>query len=403
MTNTERKTKTRIQSIDFLRGLVIVIMALDHVRDYVSVVRFDALDLNQTNMALFFTRWITHFCAPVFIFLAGTSAGFQRHAGKQGKALSMFLLTRGLWLIFLELTVVKLGWMFDLRLVVGYHFLQVIWVIGLAMVALAGLVWLPLRAIAAIGIVMIVGHNLLAPIDAAVLSGLAQGGPFPSATSFSDALWLVLHMQGAIPIGPTIAFIAYPAIPWIGVMALGYAFAELYHLEDTRRQQLLLKLGIGATALFFVLRAINIYGDPSQWTLQDSAIKTALSFINVTKYPPSLLFLLMTLGPALVLLSVSERWRGKAFNVFVIFGRVPLFFYIIHIYAAHLVAVLLAAAQGNNASSAMTFFVFFPKEHGVDLLGVYLFWIIIVVALYFPCRWFAGVKKRSSARWISYF
>ncbi len=398
-----KKAKTRVQSVDFLRGLVIAIMALDHVRDYVTNVRFDPLDIDQTDPALFLTRWITHFCAPVFIFLAGTSAGFQAQAGKQGKELSMFLLTRGVWLVFLELTVVKMGWMFNLQLSIGYHFLQVIWAIGVSMIALAALVWLPLRVIAAIGVIMIAGHHLLAPIDAAVMSGLATGGPFPTATSLGDALWLFLHMQGAIPIGPTFAFVAYPVVPWIGVMALGYVFAEIYKQEDRRRRSLMMKFGLGLTILFFVLRAINIYGDPSQWAVQDSIVKTMLSFLNTTKYPPSLLFLLMTMGPALAVLSLSERWRGKAFDVFVTFGRVPLFFYVIHIYAAHAVAVGLAAIQGNGASSAMTFFVFFPAGHGVGLWGVYAIWFAIVVALYFPSGWFAGVKKRSNSWWMSYF
>lgn len=403
MTASLKKAKSRIQSVDFLRGLVIVLMALDHVRDYVSNAAVDPLDIEQTDPALFFTRWITHFCAPIFIFLAGTSAGFQAHAGKRGKDLSMFLLTRGLWLIFLELTVVKIGWMFNPLLFVGYHFMQVIWAIGVSMIVLAVLVWLPMRVIAAVSVVMIVGHHFLAPIDFAVASELAQGGPFPTATSFGEALWLTLHMQGAIPVGPTTAFIAYPLIPWIGVMALGYVFAEIYTREAARRQSLMLKLGGASVALFFVLRAINAYGDPSHWEVQDSIIKTMLSFLNVTKYPPSLIFLLMTLGPALIILSFSERWRGKAFDIFVMFGRVPLFFYVIHIYVAHLAAVVLATIQGHGASSAMTFFVFFPPEFGVGLFGVYAIWIAIVVGLYFPSHWFAGVKKRSNKWWMSYF
>lgn len=402
MPSTVKLANARIQSVDFLRGLVIAIMALDHVRDYVSNVSYSPLDLDQTNAALFLTRWITHFCAPVFIFLAGTSAGFQRHAGKQGKELSMFLLKRGVWLVILELTFVKLAWMFDLKLFVGYHFLQVIWAIGISMIAMAALVWLPLRAIAAIGVIMVFGHNLLTPVDAAVMAGLAQGGPLPTATSIGDGLWLFLHMNGAIPIGPTLAYIAYPVVPWIGVMALGYVFAEFYRQDDARRQSLLLKIGIGTAALFLVLRAINLYGDPFPWALQDDAVSTVLSFLNVTKYPPSLSFILMTMAPAFILLSVSEKWRGKAFDVFVTFGRVPLFFYVIHLYAAHLAAVLLAAAQGNGAASTMTFFIFFPPEHGVGLVGVYLFWIAIVVGLYFPCRWFADVKKRSKKWWMSY-
>ncbi len=402
MVDPAQKAKSRIQSVDFLRGLVIAIMALDHVRDFVSNVRFDPLDLEQTDPALFLTRWITHFCAPVFIFLAGTSAGFQAQAGKQGKDLSIFLLKRGVWLIFLELTVVKLAWMFNLQLFVGMHFLQVIWAIGISMIALAGLIWLPKRVIAAIGVIMVAGHHLLAPIDAAVMAGLSQGGPFPSATSISDALWLILHIPGGIPVGPTLAFTAYPVIPWIGVMALGYVFADIYLREDTQRQSLLMKMGIGAVILFLAMRGINMYGDPTPWVGQDSIVKSILSFLNVTKYPPSFLFLLMTLGPALMILSVAERWQGKAFNVFVTFGRVPLFFYVIHLYAAHLAAVFLATVQGYGPGMAMTFFIFYPPEYGVGLLGVYVFWIAIVVALYFPSRWFAGVKKRSNKWWVSY-
>ena len=394
MSQTVQSVKpARIDSIDFLRGLVIVIMALDHVRDYVTNVRFDPLDPDQTNALLYFTRWITHFCAPVFVFLAGTAGGFQRQKGKSVGELSRFLLTRGLWLIFLELTVVLFGWKFNFQ---PLFFLQVIWAIGASMVVLAGLVFLPLRAIAAIGAVMILGHNLLDGFSAPV-------GFNAPATALPDILWVILHQQAPIQIGPVFIFLAYPLIPWIGVMALGYAFAEFYARGETSRRSLLLKIGLGATAAFLILRGVNIYGDPTPWTSYDTLLKTAMSFFNVQKYPPSLIFLLMTLGPAMIVLSFAERWKGAVYDIFVTFGRVPLFFYVIHIYVAHLAAVGLAVAQGHPASSLMVFFFFFPPDYGVGLGGVYLIWIFVVAALYFPCKWFAGVKQRSKKWWLAYF
>ncbi len=382
----------RIESVDSLRGLVIVIMALDHVRDYTSIVRFDPLDPEQTNWALYLTRWITHFCAPVFVFLAGTAAGFQRHKGKSAGALSWFLLTRGLWLIVLELTVVALGWTFEFQ---PGGFLQVIWAIGVSMVVLAALVHLPLALIAAFGAVLVFGHNIFPPTS--------FGGFDAPETDPANIVAMLLHQSGLAQIGPATLFIAYPLIPWIGVMALGYVFADLYRLDATARRSLLLRSGVAVTAAFFALRGLNLYGDPGPWSEHGSAGRTIMSFFNTTKYPPSLSFLLMTLGPALIVLSLAERWKGPLHDFFVVFGRVPLFFYILHIYLAHAVAVGLGMTQGFEAKSLMTFFAFFPESYGVGLAGVYLIWTAVVAALYLPCRWFGAAKSRSKSWWMAYF
>jgi uncharacterized membrane protein len=383
----------RIQSIDFLRGVVIVIMALDHVRDYTTVARIDPLDPAVTDGALYLTRWITNFCAPVFVFLAGTSAGLQRRAGKSSADLSRFLLSRGLWLIFLELTVVLFGWKFNFQPMV---FLQVIWAIGASMIILAALVRLPLAATAAFAAVLIVGHHLLDGVQIPV--------DFASPASAPGAiLWSVLHQTAPLQIGPFFVFLAYPLVPWVGVMAAGYVAVELYAAPPEARRRRLIAAGAAMIALFVLLRATNFYGDPAPWAAFDSATKTAMSFFNTTKYPPSLSFLLMTLGPALILLALAERWRGRAIEFFVVFGRVPLFFYVIHIYAAHLAAVALGSAQGHPPSAMMVVFFNFPPDYGVGLSGVYAIWIAVVAALFPLCLWFGRVKRRSKAWWMAYF
>jgi uncharacterized membrane protein len=275
-------------------------------------------------------------------------------------------------------------------------FLQVIWVIGVSMVILAALIHLPLWAIAAISIVTIAGHNLLDGIRV----------PFDFNNPASDPqhiLWAFLHQLTPLQLGPFTAFLAYPIVPWFAVMALGYVFAELYRRPEAERRSLLLRIGIGATAAFLIVRGVNIYGDPRPWESQETLLKSAMDFLNVNKYPPSLAFVLMTLGPALIVLSLAERWKGPVSNFFVTFGRVPLFFYVLHIYLAHLVAVALATAQGYPPQSVMVFFFFYPPEYGAGLAWVYVFWIAVVAALYFPSRWFAGVKKRSRSWWMSYF
>ncbi len=382
----------RIQSVDFLRGLVIVIMAIDHVRDYVTNVRIDALDLDQTNEALFFTRWITHFCAPAFIFLAGTSAGFQAQSGKSRNELAMFLLTRGLWLIFLELTVVYFGWTFNF---LPAAFLQVIWAIGVSMIALAGLIYLPVPAIAAIGGLMVTGHN--------AFDGLGTASFNAPTTGAANILWMFLHQQGFTLLGPVPIFVAYPLIPWIGVMALGYVFAGLYRKPEEERRRLIFRLGLAMIGAFILMRGFNVYGEPAPFRAQESFARTLMSFVNTDKYPPSLLFLLMTLGPAFLILSFAGKCRGPIHDFFVTFGRVPLFFYVAHIYVVHAIAVGLAMAQGFEAKALFTMFLFLPEGYGYGLPVVYLVWLSVIAFMYPACLWFAGVKKRSRQWWMSYF
>jgi uncharacterized membrane protein len=308
--------KRRIDSIDLLRGIVMVIMMLDHTRDFVhnATYQFDPADLSRTNVALFLTRWVTHFCAPVFVFLAGTGAFLQLSRGKSKADLSRFLVTRGIWLIVLELTLVRLGvtFSFDVRML---GFLQVIWVIGVSMIVLAALIYLPLKIVGAFGLVMIAFHNLLD--DFRVTSWRGPDTPVPG---FGEKVWMLLHQAfEAFPVAgfpSPVLIVIYPLVPWVGVMAAGYAFGRLYEWDAQRRRRLLLLIGGTATALFVLLRAVNVYGDPSEWSTQKNALFTLLSFINTTKYPPSLLFLLMPPGPSLLALRSAERrvvydWREE--------------------------------------------------------------------------------------------
>jgi len=397
----------RVDSIDLLRGIVMVIMMLDHTRDFVhnAALQFDPTDLSRTNVALFFTRWITHFCAPVFVFLAGTGAYLQFARGKSKTQLSRFLVTRGLWLIVLELTVVKLGVFFnpDIRF---FGFLQVIWVIGVSMIVLAVLIHLPKTVIAAFGLLMIALHNLLDGVRVEAWHG--PGSPVPGVTA---KMWILMHQPfQAFPIfgdGTPVIVLIYPLIPWVGVMAAGYVFGVLYQMDALRRRRLLLIIGASVTLLFVIIRAINVYGDPNEWSQQKNIVYTALSFVNTVKYPPSLLFLLMTLGPAILLLALfeAESWRGQIRKFFVTFGRVPLFFYLLQWYTAHGISILLHLAFGKPASwlwkSPLNFGQ--PIEGiGFNLGVVYLSWIAGVLLLYPLCKWFAGVKQRRRDWWLSY-
>lgn len=392
--------KARIDSVDLLRGIVMVIMLLDHTRDFThwGALQFDPSDLTRTSPALFLTRWITHFCAPVFVFLAGTSAYLQLSRGKTKAGLARFLWTRGLWLIVLEFTVIRFGVFFN----VDYSFfgvLQVIWVLGWSMIVLAGLIHLPLKVVAGFGVGMILLHNLLDPIQAAQWQGPAS--PVPDAAA---KLWMILHQQGAFPVAAwpsPVVYVLYPLIPWVGVMAAGYAFGTVYDLDPLRRQAILLRLGLWLTAAFLVLRALNFYGDPSRWSVQPSAIFTALSFLNVTKYPPSLLFLLMTLGPALLALRQFERPAySAAARALIVFGRVPLFFYILQWYTAHLIGIGLHVAAGKPIPGPLGGAP--PANSGFGLGVTYMAWIAGALLLYPLCRWFAGVKARRRDWWLSY-
>jgi uncharacterized membrane protein len=372
----------RLDSVDMLRGIVMVIMALDHVRDYFSGAAFDPLDLAETDPGLFFTRWITHFCAPVFVFLTGTGAFLSGNRGKSTAELSWFLLTRGFWLVVLELTVIRLGWQFN----VNFR----IWTIGWSMVALAGLVYLPKRVIAVFGIAMILVHNAFDQIP-------------PETFGSFWWIWNILHVPHQIPLSENSLFNPhYSLIPWIGVMACGYAFGSILQFDPVRRKRALLALGSGLALGFVLLRAANVYGDPVAWSPQPDPLFTFLSFINTEKYPASLLFLLMTLGPAIATLPFLEKPPGKVGRFFIVFGRVPLFYYILHLYLIHALAVIGGMVQDFPARRMLVGHWAFPKKYGFDLPVVYGVWVTVVALLYPVCAWFARVKQRTKSGWLSY-
>ena len=393
----QKKVSTRIGSIDLLRGIVMIVMAIDHVRDYFHRDSFlyDPTDLGHTNPALFFTRWITHFCAPVFVFLAGISAHLYG-VRKGRKALSFFLLTRGVWLIFAELFIIALGWSFNP--LYPYFNLQVIWAIGVSMIALAAMIRLPPRLILLTGLVLIAGHNLL---DNVHIPGGSPGA----------ILWGVLHDGGTFHIGHTPVFVRYPVLPWIGILAVGYCVGQLYRPRANagERKSILLCLGAGAITLFIVLRALNAYGDHALWSVQKNTVFTIMSFLNVTKYPPSLLYVLMTLGPAMLFLSLSEEIKQGWSERVLVFGRVPMFYYVVHIYLAHLLAVFGAAISIHNWR-VMFFLPTRPawvpglKGYGFDLIAVYAVWLTVILLLYPLCKRFDAYKRahQSTKWWLSY-
>ena len=400
------KIYNRIDSVDFLRGLVMVIMLLDHTREYVhaDAFRFSPTDLSKTSVLLFFTRWITHLCAPTFVLLAGTSIYLQMLRGKSRSELSKFLLTRGLWLIFLEFTVVRFSIFFN----VDYSFFglaEVIWIFGISMIALAALIFLPVRLVGAIGITMIALHNLLDGIQVPPAISMA-GTPAPSVL---EKLWLVLHQPGFVPLfGDVKMFVAYPLVPWIGVMAAGFALGTIYAWEAERRRRFLFKLGLTLLGLFVVIRAVNVYGDPQSWTTQPTSIFTVLSFLNTTKYPPSLLFLLMTLGSALLILAFVDGVKRDRFlnRIIITFGRVPLFYFILQMFAAHGFGVLLNYLAGKSISY---FFLNFPDsataappDAGFDLWVVYAVWLVGLFVLYPFCLWYGRIKQRRRGFPFSY-
>ena len=390
----------RISSIDMLRGLVMVIMALDHVRDYFHIDAFyyDPTDLEQTNVTLFFTRFVTHFCAPVFVFLAGTSAFFVGQR-RDKNFLAKWLVKRGVWLIFAEFTIIKFAWAFQLDY--NILMLQVIWVLGLGMVFLAAYIYLPKKLGFALALLVVLSHNFF--------DIYSTGDPFTPAVGASESIWRVLHVFGLIPVGSSTVLVAYPAIPWIFVMPLGYYFGVLYKSDvlPAFRIKRLWQIGLGLTALFVVLRYLNIYGDPAPWSLQDNPSFTILSFINVTKYPPSLLFLLITLGPSIIFLALAEKWKGWFFEQLVIIGRVPMFFYVVHIYVIHLLALIAAVATGFEASDmVIDIWINLQAElqgYGFELGVVYLIWIALVIALWPVCIWYNRYKTENRDKWwLSY-
>jgi uncharacterized membrane protein len=386
-----------MSSLDMLRGLVIVVMALDHVRDFAMTAAVqDPTADPTTGPLLFATRWITHFCAPTFVFLAGTSAGLMA-SRKTPAELASFLLTRGLWLIVLEAFVVSTSWSFAPTGVAGfggrtYVALQVIWVIGASMVILAGAQFMGRRVCLAIGATILLGHNLL---DAVWPAAMTSGSTAP--------LWAALHSRQFYDVGSFSIFFSYPLLPWVGVMLVGFGAAGIFERPAAKRDKLLLRVGIALIIAFILIRALNVYGDPNAWESEPSSITaSAMSFLGTTKYPPSLLFLLMTLGPAAILCAFADRFRGRISDALVTLGRAPLAFYISHLYLIHALAIALGVGQGFAAGQFLTHYRFFPQGFGVGLLGVYLIWIVVVIVLYPFCRWVAAVKARRQDWWLSY-
>ena len=386
----------RIESIDMLRGIVMILMALDHVRDYfhAGAYLYDPLDLDKTSTALFFTRWVTHFCAPVFMFLAGTSA-FLVGQKKTKKELSLFLLTRGLWLIVLELTLINFAWNFDIAFTNIYFI--VIWALGVSMIVLAGLIHLPKIWILLLGIVLVAGHNLLDDIHVAGNSLKAFG-------------WALLHDQNFFTWNERNVLVGYPIIPWIGIMALGFCFGSLYTpaFSAEKRKKILLMIGGCAILLFILIRFLNTYGDPSPWSPQRSAFYTFLSFIKVTKYPPSLLYALITLGPAILFLAFTENIKGRIPKVISVYGRVPMFYYVLHIFIIH-VSTMVAAELFTNFSWEVwilkepLWFTQSLKGYGFSLGTVYLVWLAIVIGVYPLCKWYDRYKQSHKEKWwLSY-
>jgi len=367
-----------------------ILMALDHTRDFFGNSSVNPTDPANTTIPLFFSRWITHFCAPTFFLLTGTGAFLSRRR-KSTAELSRFLLTRGLWLIFLEVFVTRcLGWQFNF----DYHFLGllVLWALGWAMIVLSALVFLPPWAVTTFGVVMIATHNLLDSVRS------------------SNPLWTILHSPNFLLNTPRHSiFVPYVLIPWVGVTAVGYGLGQIYAWQSERRRAFLLRLGLCLAAGFVVLRAINVYGNPVPWSTQKSAAFTVLSFLNTNKYPPSLLFLLMTLGPALLFLWAVDvstpRWLRPA----LIFGKVPMFYYLLHIPLIHLIAIAFCYARYGHvywmfeSPDPSNFPITPPPGWGYSLPVVYFVWAIVVVTLYPLCRWFAGVRQRRTDAWLSYF
>jgi len=389
----------RLHSIDWVRGIVMILMALDHTRDYYGAL-LNPQDVTSASPALFFTRWITHFCAPTFVFLAGTSAWLYGSRGRSKAEISRFLLTRGLWLIVLEVTVVNFAWLnlFSFALV----FWQVIAAIGIAMIALAVLIHLPRPALLLVAVALVAGHNVF-------------DGWEPEPGRSAD-LWRFLEtgaMQrfALVGVGDTQVLVVYPVLAWIGVMVLGYCLGPVTSLPRPARRRVLIGLGLALTLAFVVLRALNGYGDPTPWTQQATPLRTFLSFLNVQKYPPSLAFALMTLGPAILALGLLDREPGAVGRVCVVYGRVPLFYYVAHMLLIHESSrVVHWLRVGEPVSQLQAQFAFlgepftpFPDGfHGLSLFWVHVAWVSVVAALYPVCRWYAGVKARSDSVLLSY-
>jgi uncharacterized membrane protein len=395
--------RQRIQSIDVLRGIVMVVMAIDHVRDFFykapvssgASVATSPTDLATTTPALFFTRWITHFCAPIFVFLAGTSI-FLMSQKKSRSELSAFVMKRGIWLVLVELILITLSWTFN----PFYNFLilQVIWAIGVSMIILGLLIRLPMKVLLVIGLLIFFGHNLL---NYPSINHNLTGGWLADLLYFSNFSVYTLDKSHVF-------IIVYSFVPWTGVMLLGYCLGKLFtpQFDPRKRRKILLQLGFALLALFLILRFINNYGDPVPWSKQPRGnVFTFLSFLNVNKYPPSLDFLCIMIGGGLITLALLERAQGKLADFFKVFGRVPMFYYILHLYLIHLIGVAVFFGEGFSVDQIVTPnnpFLFRPSAFGFGLLGVYIVWIIVIVILYPLCKKYDRYKGTHRNWWLSY-
>ncbi|MEX1238739.1 MAG: heparan-alpha-glucosaminide N-acetyltransferase domain-containing protein [Cyclobacteriaceae bacterium] len=388
--------KPRIATIDIMRGIVMVLMALDHARDFYheDAFQYDPTNLERTTPILFLTRFITHFCAPTFVLLAGTAVRISQQR-KTKKELSWFLLSRGLWLILLEVTVVRFSMFFQFYYDVTIF--QVIWAIGFCMVVMAAIIHLPFRAVLALGLIITFGHDVLHLVQ------LQPGDRFLIP-------WTFIHQSNFIQLFPGVsAMVPYPFLPWLGILLLGYCLGEWYTkgFDVSMRKKLLLRTGVSAIFLFVLLRTFNLYGDPAPWIEQKDAVYTFLSFINVTKYPVSLQYTLLTLGPVLIILSWLEKVNSAAFRPFAIIGRVPLFYYILHFYLLHLSAIVLYTIRTDKGWTEIDFhlsagFGGLPQGYGYPLVGAYIAWILVVLFLYPFCKWYNNYKGTHKHWWLSY-
>ena len=369
----------RVFSVDVLMGLVLMLLALDYSRDFLSQAQFLPLDLRYTNFSFFMTRWITHFAAPIMIFLGGIYAHLRLLGGISKVDLARFLVLRGLILILIDVFLVSFGWTFSFSMPI---MLQVFWVLGASMVILGGLVLLPFWVAPVIGILLIGGHNLF---DAA-----SEGGAHHQSLTA-----IILHGYGRVMMFDRYMFVLYPIVPWVGVMALGYGFGRLFDVDAAIRKRVLYMVGGGAVVAFLILRWLNGYGDPEPWYPRDSFLFTVLSFLNTTKFPPSLDYLLMTLGPGMMALAWLDGRENRLLQIPATFGRVMVFFYVAVVYLIHLIAVLVAFLQGYHIRDLLVPVWLYPKAYGLDLASVYGVWMILLILMFVLCRWY-GIRKNST-------
>lgn len=387
----------RLSNIDMLRGLVIIIMAIDHARDFFFVGGIsDPMEQPEISLGIYLTRWITHFCAPVFVFLAGTSVGLMT-ARKSKKELGSFVFKRGLWLLLVEFFIISNAYSFApfgepvFGGLTQVH-LEVFWAIGLSMIVLSAAQFLGTRFCFTVGLIILFGHNMLDNI-------------WPQQSVFEpyEQFWHIIHQQGQTPFGPFILLGGYPVLPWVGVMLFGYGTASIFQKPPIERDAFLKKSGIAIIILFLIIRFFDVYGDPNHWQLQDAGLlATIFDFMNVSKYPPSLSYLLATIGPMAIVCAYADRWNGWLKNTLVMFGRVPFAFYVIHLVLLHLLSIVLGVMQGYEINQFMHIYAFYPEGYGINLLGVYGVWAFVLIILYPFCKWLAEIKRTKKDWWLSY-